>query len=213
MKADAEGEGKAKMVAVFDSKGDLVGVCDPGDITPIAGADAPAANEEEAPAEPAAPAADAADMTPAPAAEAGTPADDVAKSDDEEDPQAVLKSIVTAAMHEVLGADPAREDIRKQAEVIAEQSGQIEALKARLETVENTPAAPKVFTNGAVPPPGTLRGQDRAQPGQPPQVDVAKARELKDTLYHGTPAEQNKAFTEMQEAAIAGLAAIHGSRP
>ena len=79
-KAD-DGEGKAKMVAVFDSKGDLVGVCDPGDITPIAGADAPASNEEEPAAAPAEPAPDAADMTPQPAAEAGTPAEDVAKAD------------------------------------------------------------------------------------------------------------------------------------
>jgi hypothetical protein len=216
-KADAapDADAKTKMVAVFDAKGDLVGVCDPADITPVAGADAPSTNEEKP--EDAAPAADPADMTPAPAADAGTPADGVAKeagetqpaaSSGEEDPQGVLKSIVTAAMHEVLGADPAREDIRKQAEVIAAQSGEIEALKARLETVENSPAAPKVFTNGATPPPGTLRGQDRAPDGQP-QVDVAKARELKDTLYRGTAPEQNQAAREMQEAAIAQLSAIH----
>jgi hypothetical protein len=212
-KAD-EPEGKAKMVAVFDSKGDLVGVCDPGDITPIAGADAPAANEEEAkPAEPEAP-ADPADLTPAPAAAAGVPADGVAKADeepvaksDDEDPQAVLKSTVTAALREVLDADPAREDIRKQADVIAKQSEEIEALKARLVTVEESPAAPKVFTNGQTPPPGTLRGQDQ---GAVP-VDVAKARELKQTLYKGTAAEQNQAAEEMQRAAIAQLSAIHSA--
>jgi hypothetical protein len=216
VKAD-EPEGKAKMVAVFDSKGDLVGVCDPGDITPIAGADAPSANEEEPPAAPAeAPPADPADLTPAPAADAGTPADDVAKADGaepvvkaEEDPQAVLKSTVTAALREVLDADPAREDIRKQADVIAKQSEEIEALKARLETVENSPAAPKVFTNGAVPPAGMLRGQDA---GAATQVDVAKAKELKHTLYSGTPAEQNEAFAEMQASAIASLSAIRAGR-
>ena len=218
--SDGDGDGgKAKMVAVFDAKGDLVGVCDPADITPVAGADAPSGNEDKPDdsAKPAEAAPDASDMTPAPPADAGTPADGVAKagdtqtSNDEPDAHEVLKSIVTEAVSEALGTDPAKEDIRKQAEVIAKQSEEIEALKARLTTVEGHPAAPKVFTNGAVPPPGTLRGQDRAPDGAP-QVDVAKARELKDTLYHGSPAEQNKAFTEMQEAAIAGLAAIHGSR-
>jgi Putative phage serine protease XkdF len=214
-KADAP-EGKAKMVAVFDSKGDLVGVCDPGDITPIAGADAPASNEE-APAEakPAEPAPDPADLTPAPAADAGTPADDVAKAGDpaaradEEDPQAVLKSTVTAALREVLDADPAKEEIRKQAELIAGQSQEIEALKARLETVENTPAAPKVFTNGAVPPPGTLRGQDQGAR----EVDVAKAREMRRQFASADPAEQNRLATEMQQGAIATLTAIHAAGP
>jgi hypothetical protein len=217
-KADADSEGKAKMVAVFDSKGDLVGVCDPGDITPIAGADAPAANEEEPPAAAdkpadAAPPADPADLTPAPAADAGTPADDVAKAqasgDDEEDPQAVLKSIVVTAVSEALGADPAKEEIAKQAGLIAAQSEEIEALKARLVTVEESPAAPKVFTNGATPPPGTLRGQDKgAQP-----VDVAKAQEMRRQFASADPAEQNRLATEMQQGAIATLTAIHAAGP
>jgi hypothetical protein len=221
-KADAAPEdAKTKMVAVFDAKGDLVGVCDPGDITPVAGADAPSPNEEkpeEAKPEDAAPPADPADMTPAPAADAGTPADEVNKAEetdpvaksDGEDPHAVLKSTVTEAVRAALGTDTVKEDVRKQAEVIAAQSEQIEALKARLETVENSPAAPKVFTNGATPPPGTLRGQDRAPQGGP-AVDIAKARELKDTLYRGTAQEQNAAAKTMQEAAIAGLSAIHSA--
>jgi hypothetical protein len=215
-KADAEPEGKAKMVAVFDSKGDLVGVCDPGDITPIAGADAPASNEE-APAEakPAEPAPDPADLTPAPAADAGTPAEDVAKADeaqpvakaDEEDPQAVLESIVAKGVKAALDARGPAEDVAKQADVAALLE-EVSVLKARLETVENTPAAPKVFTNGATPPPGTLRGQD--QGSQP--VNVAKAQELKTTLYRGTAPEQNEAFAEMQRMAVDQLAAIHGRR-
>jgi hypothetical protein len=219
--ADGDGDGaKGKMVAVFDSKGTLVGVCDPADITPVAGADAPAANDGKSddgakPAD-AAPAPAADDMTPAPAASAGTPADDVAKetgtepaakSGGEDDPQDVLKSIVTAAMHEVLGADPAKEDIRKQADVIAKQSEEIEALKARLETVENTPAAPKVFTNGATPPPGTLRGQDRGAGGQP--VDVAKARERKAELYAASGPDQARIAREMTQEAVAVYEALH----
>jgi hypothetical protein len=39
-------------------------------------------------------------------------------------------------------------------------------------------------------------------------VDIAKARELKGTLYHGTPAEQNEAHREMQQLAIDQLAAL-----
>lgn len=216
--ASADADAKTKMVAVFDAKGDLVGVCDPADITPVAGADAPAPNEE-APedAKPAEPAPDASDLTPAPAAETGTPADDVAKADgetaaasDDEDPQAVLKSIVTAAMSEVLGSDPVREDVRKQAEVITAQSQEIEALKARLETVENTPAAPKVFTSGQTPPPGTLRGQDRGAGGQP--VDVAKARERKAELYAASGPDQARIATEMQTDAIGIYEAMRAAR-
>jgi hypothetical protein len=214
-KADADSEGKPKMVAVFDSKGDLVGVCDPGDITPIAGADAPPANEEEPPAadKPAAeaPPADPADLTPAPAADAGTPADDVAKADassDDEDPQAVLKSIVVTAVSEALGADPAKEEIAKQAGLIAAQSEEIEALKARLVTVENSPAAPKVFTNGATPPPGTLRGQDRAAP----PVDVAKSLGRKQELYAASGPEQARIAKEMTEEAGAAYEAMRAAR-
>ena len=55
-----------------------------------------------------------------------------------------------------------------------------------------------------------LRGQDRARQGAPPAVDVAKAAELKGTLYHGTAQEQNEAHKAMQELAIAQLSAIHG---
>ena len=212
IKADGDGEGKAKMVAVFDSKGDLVGVCDPGDITPIAGADAPAANEEEPAAEPqpgpAAAAAADGDMTPEPPAAAGVPSEGVAKSDDTEttDEREVLKSIVADAVTAALDARGPAEDIAKQADV-AGLTAQIEVLKAAITALEEQPAMPKVFTNGAVPPPGTLRGQDHGS--QP--VDVAKARELKNTLYRGTAPEQNEAAREMQEAAIARLAQIHSA--
>jgi hypothetical protein len=48
----ADGDGKPEQVAVFDSKGDLVGVCDADDITFVQGAAAPAANEAK-PAQPA----------------------------------------------------------------------------------------------------------------------------------------------------------------
>jgi hypothetical protein len=89
---------------VYDEDGNLVGIVDPADITPLAVAEPSIGNP--------------ADMTPAPPADAGTPADDVA--------------------------------------------------------------------------------------------NIAKATALKKTLYHGTPAEQNQAATQMNAMAIASLAAIHG---
>jgi hypothetical protein len=42
-------------------------------------------------------------------------------------------------------------------------------------------------------------------------VDVAKAAELKRTLYTGTAGEQNTAFREMQQMAIDQLAGIHAA--
>jgi len=217
-KADAaSGDGKPPMQAVFDQKGNLIGIVDPSAITPVAGADgnAPDAAPKDDAEPDDAPAADPGDLTPAPAADTGTPADDVTKEQagpaakaDDEDPQAVLKSIVTEAVSAALGADPAKEDIRKQAEVIAAQSEEIEALKARLVTVEETPAAPKVFTNGATPPPGTLRGQDK---GAAP-VDVAKARERKAELYAASGPDQARLANEMQEDAIGVYEAMRAAR-
>lgn len=209
-KADGE-DGKPKAVAVYDAKGNLVGIVDPGDITPVEGADAPASNEPEpeAKAAEAEATADPGDMTPQPPADAGTPADDVAKEDvNDQDEREVLKSIVSEAVSALLDSRTPAEDIAKQADV-AGLLEEVRVLKERLATVEATPAAPKVFTNGAVPPPGALRGQDRAAAGQP-RVDIAKAAELKGVLYHGTAAEQNQAAKDMNLMAIDALAAIHG---
>ena len=74
-------------------------------------------------------------------------------------------------------------------------------------TVENSEAAPKVFTNGQVPPASQLRGQDQ---GAAP-VDVAKAAELRETLYHGSGPEQAKAFHEMELMAVTKLAQIRAN--
>ena len=221
---------KEPQVVVYNAKGEVVGIVDPAKIVPVQGAApageskpaeaAPAADPAPAPAAdapapeatPAAPAAaaDPADMTPAPAADAGTPADEVAKAEttDITDEREVLKSIVAEAVAAAFGAQAPAEDIAKQADV-AGALAEVEVLKARLLTLEEQPAMPKVFTNGAVPPPEMLRGQDRARQGAP-QVDVAKAAELKGTLYHGTAQEQNEAHKAMQELAIAQLSAIHG---
>jgi hypothetical protein len=218
-KAD-DGDGKTTMQAVFDEDGNLVGIVDPADITPVAGAGpkADSADMDGDGTEAAAPADAATDMTPAPAAETGTPADavdddgTVAKS--EGIPPAAnhlispdaLESIIAKAVAAALGAQAPAEDIAKQADV-AGLSEQVETLKARLATVEEMPAAPKVFTNGQVPPAHQLRGQDQGT--APGQVDVAKALDLKHKMYTADPGEAKQIHDDMQQMAIDQLAAIH----
>jgi hypothetical protein len=217
----ADEAGKPAQVAVYDADGNLVGVADPADITPLANVKAPGGNDD-APADDSAPAedapADAADMTPAPPADAGTPADgtpddDVAKADaaapetsTTTDAHDVLKSLVTEAVTAVLDARTPAEDIAKQADV-AGLRAEVEVLKGRLVTVENSPAAPKVFSNGQVPPAGQMRGQDQ---GAAAHVDIAKAAALRAEFRSADPAEQNRLAAEMQQAAIGHLAALHG---
>lgn len=222
--AKADGaEGKAAQVAVYDSRGNLVGVADPADITPLANVAAPSKGDDmdEAAAAPPADAmpdaapADPADMTPAPAADAGTPADavpddDVAKATagtEGTDEHAVLKSIIAEVVAAALDARAPAEDIAKSADVAA-ALGEVETLKARLAVVEEQPGMPKVFTNGAVPPASQLRGQDT---GAVP-VDVAKALERKKAFTAATAAEQNQMAGEMQQQAIDALAAVHAAR-
>ena len=54
-----------------------------------------------------------------------------------------------------------------------------------------------------------MRGQDR---GAPPLVDVAKAREMKQRMYTADPAEANRIATELNQSAIATMAAIHAGQ-
>jgi hypothetical protein len=160
-------------------------------------------------------------MTPAPPADAGTPVAGTVPADDDvtkaaeaapqpaDDAREVLKSLA-ARLETALGALGPAQDIAKQADVIADLSAQVETLKSQVVTLGEQPAMPRVFTNGAVPPPGTLRGQDRAPAGSPP-ADVAKAAELRGTLYHGTAPEQRDAADAMQQMAIDRLAQIHAA--
>jgi hypothetical protein len=206
-KADGDGEKKA-MQAVFDQDGDLIGIVDPDAIQPVTGAGGkPAAgggtDGDGAQPGPAAAAAD--DMTPQPPAEAGTPAEDVAKggTDVITVTTDVLKSIVAEAVSAAAGALAPAQDVAKGA--VAAVGEEVEALKARLAVVEEHPAAPKVFTNGAVPPADQLRGQDQGAR----QVDVAKARERKAELYAAAAPEQARIAKEMQGDAIAYLETLH----
>jgi hypothetical protein len=208
-KAD-DGDGKVTMQAVFDEKGNLVGIVDPADITPVSGA---GGSPDEDPAPAGGTSADTSDMTPQPPAETGTPADAVPDDDavakqDQDTPITldVLKSTVAELLAAALGAQAPAQDIAKQADV-AGLAQKVDALEAELAVVKEQPAAPKVFTNGQVPPAHQMRGQD--QGGAPQQVDVAKARERKAELYAATGPDQARIAKEMQGDAIAALEALH----
>ncbi len=211
--AKADGEEKKPMQAVFDQDGDLIGIVDPDAIMPVTGAGGkPAAGDGEMQPGPAAAAAD--DDMPQPPDEAGTPADAVGKAAEENvtaGPPADLESTITKAVAAALGALAPAQDVAKSADVAAALA-EVELLKARLAVVEETPAAPKVFTNGQVPPAEQLRGQDQGRAAG--QVDVAKALERKGQLYAAPDARsQNVIAKSMQGDAIEALAAIHASRP
>ncbi len=226
-KADSDAPAKAAMQAVFDEDGNLVGIVDPADITPVAGAGGGSGDSDDGGAQPgpaAAAAPDPGDMTPQPPADAGTPADAVGKAADENVTtltQDVLKSIAADAARTALQAQGAahQQDVAKMAAVNGELAEELKVVKARLAVVEEHPAAPGVFTNGQVPPQagrplpqqGQLRGQDQGAGGQ---VDVAKAMERRRDLYTAPDAAtQNVIAKSMQGDAIAALAAIHAAGP
>jgi hypothetical protein len=207
-KADGDDGAKVPMQAVFDENGNLVGIVDPADITPVSGAGGNADATTEAPA------ADPADMTPQPPADAGTPAgavdDGTVTKQDADGTREVLRSIVKEALGELLGSQVPAEEIAKQAD-FAGLRQQVEKLAARLVTVEEQPAKPKVLTNGAVPPAHQMRGQDHGS--QP--ADIAKAAELKRKLSSGdaTAAEQNDAYNTLSAMGAAELARIRAAGP
>lgn len=217
--AKADGE-KTPMTVVYDQKGRLIGIVDPADVTPVSNSEAdPAADPDDGADTPAADAApDASDLTPAPAAEVGTPADavpdDVTKSTtDKTDtditvPDAVLKSIAKDAATAALADYTATQEqvIAKQAADHAQLAEEVEKLRGLVKALEEQPATPKVFTNGAVPPPSMLRGQNA---GVPVGVDAAQAQQMKKGLYGAVDAhEQNRIANEMQTGAIAMLQEI-----
>lgn len=213
-KADDE---KTPMVAVYDSEGNLVGIVDPSEITPISGADAKkddktddSGDAEETDAAPETP-----DLEPAPAAEVGTPADAVPPSEDDDavtkntdttPSDEVLKSIVEAKVAAALAEYRAAQEqaVAKQADDRAQLVELVETLKGRVEALEEQPAVPGVFTNGALPP-RDLRGMDRG----PFTTEVTQAQERRRSLYKSADAnEQNRLANEMQADAIAKLREI-----
>lgn len=235
--ATAEDVVKAKgdpQMVVYDQKGRLIGIVDPGDVTPVANSDADAGDDTQnsddddtaTDTTDAPPAAAPADLTPAPAAEVGTPADAAPSDDDvtkaseqpatENDSTAdslseMLKSSLRAAVEDVMAKQSAAqtEQIAKTGDAVLELAELVKAQQDRIRVLEEQPAVPKVFTNGAVPPRDMLRGQDQ---GAPP-IDMAKAQQMKKGLYGAADAtEQNRIATDMQTAAIARLQEIHQRR-
>ena len=220
--AKADGDGKKAMCVVYNQDGALIGIVDPDDITPVANSEAKP-DEAPAPDAPEPAPADAGDMTPMPAADAGTPAGDVAKATQDPAPEgaqddgnhAVLKSALKEVLAELLSAQAPAEDVAKQADVAGLRE-RLEEMAGRLETVEKQPAMPGVFTHGATPPAGavppprpSLRGQDQ---GAPQPVDVAKAMELKREMYTADPARASQIAAELQQQAIDAVAAVHAQR-
>jgi hypothetical protein len=219
-KADGE---KTPMVVVYDQKGRLIGIADPEDITPVANAEADADDMDQPGDDAGDPGSEDAadqtpDLTPQPPAEAGTPADAPASSEDDDvtksthnsdtTSEEVLKSSFLAAVEQVFKTHSAaqNEAIATTGDAVLELAGMVETLKGRIGALEEQPAEPRVFTNGAVPPAAVLRGQDRGAT----QVDPAQVGELRKQLYRGaTSGDQNKAAIDLQQLAIAKLQEIH----
>lgn len=174
-----------------------------------AAADAPAPQ----PAPPAAAAPDAEDLEPQPSAAAGTPAGAVAKTSDpsQTHPATGMQDVIKTVeqVREFLERSEAshQEVVAKMAADKDRLAAELTEVRKRLETVENTPAMPKVALNGAVPP-AQLRGQDQGAPS----VNVAKAQEMRQRFRDADPVEQNRLANEMQGAAIGALAVIHGRK-
>jgi hypothetical protein len=203
----ADSEGKTPMVAVYDAKGRLVGIVDPSEITPISGADT---NNDE-PDTVDSDQGNQDDLTPEPPADAGTPAetqpnDDINKTTHTTSDEMLKSSLLNAITDALKDHSAAQtEQITKTGDAVLELADLLKGLQDRVGALEEQPAMPKVFTNGAVPTPQQLRGQDQ---GRPP-IDIAKARELKQELYRGTDAAaQNRASIELQEMAIDRLSEL-----
>lgn len=211
-KADGE---KTPMVVVYDQKGRLIGIVDPTDVTPVANSEADTDDMDDADStgdDTADAAPQTTDLTPEPPAEAGTPADAV--TDDEAvtkrttdtTSEEVLKSIAADTVAAALADHGATQEqvIAKQADALAQLADIVETLKAQVVALEEQPAEPRVFTNGAVPP-RDMRGMDRGAFN----ADVMKAQERRRSLYQSADAgEQNRVATEMQSEAIARLREI-----
>lgn len=219
--ADVE---KATVTAVYDAAGRLVGVVDPRQITTVAQptgepgpdeAEPEAEKAAEAPAdgEPTGPV----DLTPAPPAEVGVPANRVEEDEDKlmkaAEAETLLKSIADSVVKRAIDAYSAsqQEVIAKQAADLEKLTETIGVLKAQITALEEQPAAPKVFSNGAVPPAHMLRGQDAGSPA----IDAAQIAELRKGLYASDGANaptQNEIAGKLNAAAIKMLHDIHASQ-
>lgn len=212
---------KPPQVAIYDANGNLVGTVDPAEITMLAPAQAPEAAtkaDDDAPADPAtdatpAPEAPPADLTPAPPASVGTPADGtpapdddtVAKAADPETTHNLLKSIAEDLLKAAMDDYSA-----KQADVVKSLEERNKALEERLATVENQPAVMAIASNGAIPQPHQMRGQDYGATA----VDLTKAQQLRTAFKDSDNAVEQQAYAgDLNALAIEKLRAIHAAGP
>jgi hypothetical protein len=222
--------GKTPQVAIYDANGNLVGTVDPAEITMLAPAKAPAADDDSAGAAPmepeqapvAEPPATAAELTPAPSAEAGIPADAVATDDDSDMAKATQTSTTEVPSQDVLKG--IAQDVLKglfddysaaQGQAIAQQVEIVEGLKERNQALEKQveeltkavinleaqPAVMAVMGSGAMPHPDMLRGQDKG--GRP--VAAMQADQLRKAWSSSDDAPTQKRLGDQMQASALEL--------
>lgn len=181
---------------VYDADGSVVGVVKPSAVMPVEGGGKPEASEpeDEAAAEPT-----VEDLEPAPDAEVGVPADELAKASPVEDepvekgaePEAIAKAVA---------------DLRKELlEKDAAHTAVVEDLEAKIAKLSAEPAPSKVLSNGVLPPEHQMRGQNDGARA----ADAGRAEELRKQLSEAaTPAEQEVIKSELNELAIAALKGV-----
>jgi hypothetical protein len=176
----------------------------------LTGDDGAAAATADEPAADAAPAADApADLEPAPAAEAGTAADAAATAPADDDVNKAAETTETTDPDLVLKAAIGETVKAAIDEHSAGQASLVKSLEDRISALEESPAPPKILSNGALPPEHMLRGHTNGAPS----AAVTKAAEMRDRFTKSQdPAERDAIANEMNEAATVALAELHRRR-
>ncbi|MDQ0241169.1 hypothetical protein [Arthrobacter bambusae] len=194
--APAEPVTKAdNLLAVYDNKGNLIGVVDPGSVTLVDGGEAV---EEEAPAEESAPETDeaspvAAEADPA-ADEALIPGTNTIQSPVEDDPENVTKAAtdIAALLKEAL--EPLTKQLAAQADLV----GQVQVLKDQVEAYGREPDDRKSpYLNGAT---GTAGIAKRDGTETDPHTELRKAAEAANTQDERIVAQKSLAMAALKDA-------------
>lgn len=183
------------LLAVYDNKGNLIGVVDPGSLTLVDGGEAV---EEEAPAEESAPETDeaspvAAEADPA-ADEALIPGTNTIQSPVEDDPENVTKAAtdIAALLKEAL--EPLTKQLAAQADLV----GQVQVLKDQVEAYGREPDDRKSpYLNGAT---GTAGIAKRDGTETDPHTELRKAAEAANTQDERIIAQKSLAMAALKDA-------------
>jgi hypothetical protein len=194
--------------------------------------DGTAADDTQMAAADTADAATPTDLAPAPAATVGTPADAVQADDDgnvakadtpknDDVPSGMLKSsiqdMVKAAIDDysagqadvVKGLEDRNRMLEERNEALTKHAA---GLENRLDALENAPAVMAIASNGAIPPPHMLRGQDRGATGTPGAL--TKAQEMRNAFKASDDATKQQALAQgLNALAIDELSRIHAAGP